>query len=58
MRYYNNVYIVQAYCGGLVAKVLASNDPGSQRGAGSSPDSPISHPASYLWPGKAVEDDP
>ena len=27
-------------------------------GAGSSPCSPASHPASCLWPGKAIEDGP
>ena len=58
MRYYNNVYIVQAYCGGLVAKFHALNDPESYMGAGSSPESPISYPAPSLWLGKAAEDDP
>ena len=40
-----------------VVKVLALHAR-HHMGAGSNPGSPTSHPAPYLWPGKAVEDGP
>ena len=49
---------LKAQRGGLVAKVLALNTPGSLMGTGSNPGIPASHPAPCLWPGKAIKDGP
>ena len=39
---------------GVVVKVLALHALGSHMSAGSNPNTPVSHPAPYLWPGKAL----
>ena len=48
----------RAHPDSLTDKVLALHALGSHMGTGSNPGCPAFHPASCLWPGKAVKDGP